>query len=72
MSYENICVPTLLQKSDDSLCNSCRYRNMDDTPCGDCMEIGSSLDEDTALEWRCRTNHAFDTYKPERAIWCRR
>ncbi len=58
MSYENICVPSFLHKNDDSRCRSCDYRNMDDGdgPCGDCMEIGSRLDEDTGIEFmaRCR------------------
>lgn len=58
MTYNNICVPSFLRKKEDSLCDSCRYRNMDDdeTPCGDCMEDCSVMDDDIGREFmdRCR------------------
>lgn len=58
MTYENICVPSFLRKHDDSLCNTCRYRNMDDdeTECGNCMEECAVMDDDTGRKFmdRCR------------------
>ena len=56
----NISAPTFLRKFEGSLCDTCRYRNMDDDeiPCWDCMETTALFDDDTGREFmqRCRTH----------------
>ena len=53
-----ISAPSLLRKHDDSLCDTCRYRDDDDAPCWDCMETCALFDDDTGREfmYRCRTH----------------